>query len=225
MLFQQLFDKDTCTYTYLLADDTKEAILIDPVLECMDQYTSCLDKHGLSLKYVLDTHIHADHITAADALRQRTGCQTAISSHAAIACADIELSDGMSLSFGGREIHVLETPGHTSTCLSFLCENMVFTGDALFIDGCGRTDFQGGDAGVLYESITQKLFVLPASTLVYPGHDYHGKQSSTIGAEKAHNSRLQHSKPEFIKLMDQLNLPNPKRMHEAVPANQACGQV
>ncbi|MDQ6973626.1 MAG: MBL fold metallo-hydrolase [Mariprofundaceae bacterium] len=225
MFFQQLFDEETCTYTYVLADDKKEALLIDPVLECIDQYTACLDTHQLQLKYVLDTHIHADHITAADALRQRTGCQTAISSHAAVTCADIELSDGMRLICGGLEVHVLETPGHTPTCLSFLCENMVFTGDALLIDGCGRTDFQGGDAGVLYESITQKLFVLPASTRVYPGHDYHGKLNSTIGAEKQHNPRLQHTKLEFIALMDQLNLPNPKRMHEAVPANQACGKI
>jgi glyoxylase-like metal-dependent hydrolase (beta-lactamase superfamily II) len=225
MVFKQLFDKETCTYTYLLADDSNKAVLIDPVRECVQTYIALLDELGLTLHYALDTHVHADHITGAGELRKITGCQTGISVHADVDCADIALSEGMVLEVGKLNIRVLETPGHTPTCVSFLCHDMVFTGDALLIDGCGRTDFQGGDAGQLYDAITTKLFTLPEHTTVYPGHDYHGRTKSTIAEQKQNNPRLNQTRSDFIKLMKNLNLPEPKRIEEAVPANRACGQM
>lgn len=225
MIFRQLFDEDSSTYTYLLADEkTREAIIIDPVLERVDEYVSLLEEAGLTLTCALDTHVHADHVTGAGALRKRTGCNTGVSVHAGVGCADLLLREGAEIRAGDITLRVLETPGHTPTCLSYVTDGMVFTGDALLIGKCGRTDFQGGDAGQLYDSITRKLFALPDDTVVYPGHDYEGRTHSTIGEEKRNNPRLQLDRDAFIRFMNELNLPKPRRMDEAVPANRACGE-
>jgi len=225
MIFRQLFDDDTCTYTYLLADEGAcEAIIIDSVLERVGEYLTLLDELDLKLTYALDTHVHADHITGAGLLRKKTGCNTGLSVHAGVGCADLMLREGAEIHAGDITLRVLETPGHTPTCLSYLCENMVFTGDALLIGKCGRTDFQGGDAGSLYDSITGKLFMLPEATIVYPGHDYDGRRKSSIGEEKRGNSRLRLDRDAFIRFMNDLNLPKPRRIDEAVPANRACGE-
>ncbi|MDX8391927.1 MAG: MBL fold metallo-hydrolase [Mariprofundaceae bacterium] len=225
MLFRQLFDADTWTYTYLLADEqSREAVLIDPVSEQVERDMALTDELGLTLKYVLDTHVHADHVTGNGALRDRTGCQTGVSGRGGADCADLQLKEGDVFTFGAYQIKVLETPGHTDGCLSFLCGDKVFSGDALFVRGCGRTDFQQGDAGELYDSITGKLYALPNTTWVYPGHDYRGMTVTTIGEEKKHNPRINLGREGFIELMGNLNLAQPKKIHEAVPANLACGQ-
>lgn len=226
LIFHQLFEPETSTYTYLLADsDSREAVLIDPVLETVDSDIKLLNDLGLKLKYVLDTHIHADHVTGAGELRKRTGAKSAVSAIANVNCVDIPLQDQEELAFGNFKIKALETPGHTDSCLSFVCEDKVFTGDALLIRGTGRTDFQQGSSEKLYNSITQKLFTLPDETTVYPGHDYRGILSSTIGLEKKLNPRIGggKSKQEFTKIMSELKLANPKKIHEAVPANLGCG--
>lgn len=226
IVFHQLFDSESSTYTYLIADPkSKEAALIDPVLETVDRDLKLIDELGLRLMYVLDTHIHADHITGAGEIRRRTGVQTGVSKDAKVDCVDIPLEDGQELLLGDKKIYVLATPGHTNTCLTYVFEGRAFTGDALLIRGCGRTDFQQGSSEKLYDSVTQKLFQLPAETLVYPGHDYRGMTSSTIGAEKMHNPRLNErvSKQQFQQIMSDLKLANPRKIHEAVPANMACG--
>ncbi len=226
MILRQLFDQDTWTYTYLVADEnSKEALFIDPVKTQIDRDMQLLNELGLILKYSLDTHVHADHVTANGQLRELTGCQTGVAASNDVSCADHGLDCGDELSLGTHTIKVLCTPGHTNGCLSFLIDNHVFTGDSLFIRGCGRTDFQQGDAGKLYDSITEKLFTLPDNTWVHPGHDYHGRTLSTIGEEKKNNPRLMLEREEFIHFMENLNLPDPKYMMEAVPANQSCGQV
>ncbi len=226
MLFKQLFDKESCTYTYLIADLTaKEAVLIDPVDTQLDVYLELLKEHDLSLKYSLETHVHADHITASGQLRQKVGAKTAVSSLCGAGSADIQIQDGDSFEFGQNEnIKVIATPGHTPGSISFLWRDRVFTGDALFVDGCGRTDFQGGDAGALYDSITQRLFTLPDDTIVYPGHDYKGRWISNIAQERTSNSRLAgKTKQQFLDIMENLNLPKPKLIDMAVPANRYCG--
>ncbi|MDQ6976969.1 MAG: MBL fold metallo-hydrolase, partial [Ghiorsea sp.] len=163
------------------------------------------------------------HITGAGLLRERIACQTGVAASEGVSCADIALKEGDSLQFGKHTLKILETPGHTSGCLSFVCDDKVFTGDALLIRGCGRTDFQAGDANTLYDSITKKLYALPEDTIVYPAHDYKGMMLSTIAEEKMHNPRVRLGKEGFVKLMDNLNLAMPKRIHEAVPANMKCG--
>lgn len=226
IIFHQLFDSESATYTYLIADPkTKEAALIDPVLETVDRDLKLIEELGLRLMYVLDTHIHADHITGAGEIRRRTGVQTAVSKDAQVDCVDIPLEDGQELLLGDRKIHVLATPGHTNTCMTYVFEGRAFTGDALLIRGCGRTDFQQGSSEKLYESVVGKLFHLPDETLVYPGHDYRGMTSSTIRVEKMHNPRLNEriSKEQFKQIMSDLKLANPRKIHEAVPANLACG--
>ncbi len=226
MIFKQLFDQETWTYTYLIADPaTKEAVFIDPVNTHIDDYIALLESHGLQLKYTLETHVHADHITAGGLLRQRLGAQTGVSHLCGAETADIQIQDGDVFEFGnGEKIKVIATPGHTRGSISFLWRDRVFTGDSLFIGGCGRTDFQGGDAGALYDCITQRLFTLPDETLVYPGHDYQGRWISSIIQERTTNPRLAgKSREQFIGIMANLNLPKPRLIDEAVPANRYCG--
>jgi glyoxylase-like metal-dependent hydrolase (beta-lactamase superfamily II) len=226
MLIRQLVDPETSTYTYLVADPVaREAALIDPVREQIDRDLELVAELGLRLVYVLETHVHADHITAAGPLRERTGATTCASSTGA-PCVDRQLLHGSAVRVGSIEITALSTPGHTNDSLSYYVPGAVFTGDALLIRGCGRTDFQNGDAGALYDSVTKTLFALPSDTLVYPGHDYHGRTVSTIDEEKRCNPRFAHTtRDEFAAVMRSLNLPPPRRLHEAVPANQACGKT
>ena len=228
MLFKQLFDEETWTYTYLLADlETNQAVLIDPVNTHIDDYIAALETHGLTLKYTLETHVHADHVTASGLLRQRTGAQTAVGRACGAKLADIQLDGGETLSISNHEnkqIQVISTPGHTPGSMTFLWGERVFTGDSLFIDGCGRSDFQGGSPGDLYDCITEKLFTLPGETLVYPGHDYNGRFVSSIEQERSRNPRLTgKSRDEFIEIMNNLNLPAPRLINESVPANKLCG--
>ncbi len=226
MLFKQLFDQETWTYTYLIADPiSKDAILIDPVNTHIDEYIERLAAHGLQLKYTLETHVHADHITASGLLRQRLGSQTGVSGLCGAETADIQIQDGDIFKFAGDEqIKVIATPGHTRGSISFLWRDRLFTGDSLLIGGCGRTDFQGGDPGALYDCITQRLFTLPDETLVYPGHDYQQRWISSIMQERTTNPRLAgKTRKQFIEIMNNLNLPRPRLIDEAVPANLYCG--
>ena len=226
MIFKQLFDPETATYTYLIGDPhAKEAIIIDPVNTHIDNYLKLLQELGLQLKYALETHVHADHITAGGLLRQRLGVQTAVSELCGAETADIQIQDGDIFTFGdNQEITAIATPGHTPGSISYLWRDHLFTGDSLLIGGCGRTDFQGGDASALFDSITQRLFTLPDETLVYPGHDYQGRRVSNIIEERTTNPRLANkSRQQFIDIMANLKLPKPRLIEEAVPANLFCG--
>lgn len=228
MFFKQFFEHESSTYTYMLGcEETREAVLIDPVASDIEIYAKELEKHQFTLIYTLDTHVHADHITAANLLRERFHCKSVLHKNSDVSCGDILITDGCMLKLGKLSIETRYTPGHTNACTSYLVGNMVFTGDALLIDGCGRTDFQQGNAGTLYDSIHKQLFSLPDDTIVYPGHDYKGRLSSTIGNERLNNSRLgqNRSREDFIKLMNNLNLPYPKQIDKALPANQACGSI
>lgn len=228
MLFRQLFDPATSTYTYLIADSqTQSAILVDPVLEQVERDWQLLQELGLTLHSCLETHIHADHITGTSQLRKLTGCQGIVPDQAQVGCADHFVKDGESLRLGAVNIQALATPGHTDSHMAYLVNNThLLTGDALLIRGCGRTDFQSGDAGALYDAVVGRLFTLPDSTLVYPGHDYRGFTVSTIGEEKRFNPRFTHrSRAEFIEFMAGLNLPYPQKIMAALPANERCGQV
>jgi len=224
-MFKQLFDEVSCTLTYLIVDDaTKESVIIDPVDTKIDDYLALIEALNLHLIYALETHVHADHVTASGKLRQILGLKTAVSQLCGAESADMQLQEGDTILFGQQAIKVIATPGHTAGSVSFLWQDKLFSGDSLLINGCGRTDFQGGDAGVLFDSITQKLFVLADETLVYPGHDYQGRRISCIGQEKAINPRLAaKSREEFIGIMQLLNLPKPKLIDIAVPANRKCG--
>lgn len=228
LVFQQLFEAESSTFTYLLADKrTREAVLIDSVLETVDRDLNLIKELGLQLKYVLDTHVHADHVTGAGEIRNRLEVKTAVAKNANVPCVDLNLEEDDEIKFGDFTIKVLETPGHTDASLSFYCEGMIFTGDALLIRGCGRTDFQSGSASTLYESVTQKLFTLPPDTIVYPAHDYKGFTSSSIEAEIKNNPRLGQgkTKEQFIEIMANLKLAYPKQIDRAVPANLSCGTV
>lgn len=226
MKLEQLFDAPTGTYTYLLWDEkTKQATLIDSVLEQVERDTKLIKQLGLDLKYTLETHVHADHVTGSGMLRKEFGNEVMVHESSGLKCADRLLSDNDMLELGDEKIYVMHTPGHTDTCVSFHIDGAVFTGDALLIDGCGRTDFQSGDANKLYHSITEKLFALGDETIMYPGHDYLGLTSSTIAREKAFNSRLGNNRSEadFVAIMDGLDLAPPKRIDIAVPSNMQCG--
>lgn len=224
-MFKQWFDTESSTFTYLIVDElTKDAVIIDPVERYLDSYIKSLSTLKVNLKYALETHVHADHITASGKLRQKLGIKTAVGQMCGAESADIQLNDGDIIQFGNEVVDVIATPGHTAGSVSYLWRDRVFTGDALLINGCGRTDFQSGDAGVLYDSITQKIFTLPDETLVYPGHDYQGRYVSCVAQEKNINSRLANkTREEFIAIMQALNLPKPKMIDLAVPANRKCG--
>jgi sulfur dioxygenase len=199
--------------------------MIDPVDTQFHVYSALIGREGLRLRYVLETHTHADHITGSSLLRERTGAKAAAPLACGIVAADLQLEDGEELRFGGETIRALHTPGHTAGSMSYLWRDGVFTGDTLLIGGCGRADFQSGDAGALYDSITQKLFALPEATLVFPAHDYKGRTASTIGDEKRTNPRVAgRSREEFIRLMGALQLPPPRMIDVAVAANQRLGQ-
>ncbi|MBT9597630.1 MAG: MBL fold metallo-hydrolase [Vitreoscilla sp.] len=228
-MFCQRFDPASSTFTYLLAcDRTREAVLIDPVLEQQERDLALLAELGVTVRWVLDTHVHADHVTGAAALKASLPAQpvTAVGLACEAAGYDRPLMHGDRLPFGEESITVIATPGHTPGSMSFLWRDRVFTGDALLIGGCGRTDFQQGDAGQLYDAITQRLFTLPGETLVYPGHDYRGRRVSCIEEERATNPRLANrSRDEFIAVMAALDLPRPKLIDVAVPANKQAGAV
>ncbi|WP_019505185.1 MBL fold metallo-hydrolase [Pleurocapsa sp. PCC 7319] len=228
MIFRQLFDRESSTYSYLIADpDTKTAILVDSVLEQVEHELKLLEELNLTLKFCLETHIHADHITGTDKLRQLTGCEGIVPTNAAVNCADSFIQDREIIKLGNIEIQAIETKGHTDSHMAYLVnQDRVLTGDALLIRGCGRTDFQNGDAGQLYDSVTNRLFTLADHILVYPAHDYHGRTVSTIGEEKHLNPRFKaRDRQSFIELMSNLDLSYPRKMMEAVPANQGCGKV
>lgn len=228
MIFYQLFESETSTYTYLLADElTREAILIDTVLECVERDYKLLNEMGLKLKYILDTHVHADHITGSSELRKKTGAKICISAKANIKCMDIALHDGDELNFGSYSIEALETPGHTDSCMSFKTDGMIFTGDVLLIRGTGRTDFQQGSPEKMYYSIHEKIFSNAGTTKIYPAHDYKGFTYSTVEWEKQFNPRVAThiTLAEFSKIMSELKLAHPKKIDVAVPANLNCGQT
>jgi sulfur dioxygenase len=226
MILRQLFDGESFTFTYLLADEhTMRAALIDPVKEQVERDLGLVNELGLELRYVLETHVHADHVTGAGVIAERTGALTAASELGA-SCAKLHLKDGDRICLGSLELRALATPGHTRDSMSFYTPGQIFTGDALFVRGTGRTDFQNGDSGALYDSITQKLFTLPDDTLVWPGHDYRGYSVSTIGEERHLNPRLAgRTREEFQQIMHALKLEPPKKMQVAVNANLACGQL
>jgi len=226
MIFRQLFEPLSCTYTYLVAcEKTGQALLIDPVIVTIDRDLALLKELDLQLVYSIDTHIHADHITSARELKKRVGSKIAMPDLDQLACVDVGLKEGEPLGVGDLQLHALHTPGHTQNHFAYVVDRMAFTGDALLIDGCGRTDFQNGNAAHLYRSITQKLFLLPDDTLVYPGHDYQNRFVSSIAQEKKRNLRLGGGKTleEFIVIMQSLNLPYPKFIDYAVVGNQQCG--
>ena len=221
----QLFDAASSTFTYVLFDQiTRDALTIDPVDEQIERDLAVLREYGLKLVWTVETHAHADHITSAGKLAELAGAKTAAPLGCDIGTAGVQLAHGDTLSFGGEVLRALHTPGHTAGSMSLVWRHHVFTGDTLLIGGCGRTDFQSGSAKDLYHSITQVLFDLPDDTTVWPGHDYHGRHHSTIGVEKTHNERVAgKSEAEFIALMESLNLPKPRRIDEAVPANRMSG--
>lgn len=225
MLIRQLFDQQSYAFTYVLIDEpTRQAALIDPVREQLERDLTLIRELNVELRYVLETHVHADHITSAGALAEQTGAVTCASELGA-ACAERHLKDGDALVLGETVIRTLATPGHTSDSLSFHVQGHLLTGDALLVRGTGRTDFQNGDAGSLYESITNKLFALPDETLVWPGHDYRGHTVSSIGEERRYNPRIAgKSREEFAAIMRELKLAPPKMLRVAVPANLGCGR-
>lgn len=223
MIFRQLFDPESSTYTYLVADHG-EALLIDPVLERVPAYVQLIRELDLKLVVALDTHVHADHVTGLGALREQTACTTAMGAETGAQCVNHHFREGESIRVGDIALTAWYTPGHTDNSYSFVLPDRVFTGDTLLIRGTGRTDFQNGDARAQYDSL-QRLLKLPDSTLVYPGHDYKGWTVSTIGEERRFNPRLQVASAEaYVALMRNLKLPNPKLMDIAVPANLSCGR-
>ncbi|MDX5375894.1 MAG: MBL fold metallo-hydrolase [Gammaproteobacteria bacterium] len=231
MIFRQLYEPDSSTYTYLLGcPKTRQAVLIDPALDTVERDLKVLEELGLTLAWTVDTHHHADHLTGASVLRDRTGCKVAYPAVEMPACADLGLREGEPFTVGSVTLHPLFTPGHTSHHHCYRVDTdthtLLFTGDALLIDACGRTDFQSGDATTLYRSVHDKLFSLPDDTIVYPAHDYEGRYISTIAQEKKRNPRLGggRSETEFVAIMDGLDLPYPRKIDFAVPGNEQCGK-
>jgi sulfur dioxygenase len=225
MIFRQLYDNVSGTYTYLLASrHGGEALIVDPVLERVDRYIQLLTELDLRLVKAVDTHLHADHVTGLAALRDRTQCITVMGEHTRADVVSMRIGDGDKIGIEGLSLGVIHTPGHTDDSYSFTMADRVFTGDTLLIRGTGRTDFQNGDARAQYDSIFNRLLKLPDATLVFPAHDYKGETVSTIGEEKAFNPRLQvKSVNEYVELMNNLKLPNPKMMDVAIPANSKIG--
>ena len=225
MIFRQLFDRQSSTFTYLLAERSGgEALLIDPVLENTEQYVRLIDQLDLKLVLAVDSHIHADHVTALGTLREHTDCASAMGAMTKAECVSVWFNEGDKLCVDNLHLDVLYTPGHTSDSYSFRMADRVFTGDTLLIRGTGRTDFQNGDPAAQYDSLFGKLLKLPNETLVYPAHDYNGMTVSTIGEEKRHNPRLQVAdKQAYIELMNGLVLEDPQLMDVAVPSNRQCG--
>ena len=231
MIFKQLFEEDSSTYTYLIGcEETGESVLIDPVIDTVERDLDTLDKLGLKPTYTLETHIHADHLTGAKKMKALSGSKIVVPAMDDLPCADLGVKEGEAFKVGYISLHPLYTPGHTSTHHAYLMDTgvhkMLFSGDALLIEACGRTDFQSGDAYALYKSIQEKFFILPDETLVYPGHDYEGRQITTIRQEKQRNPRLKEgtSENDFVNTMNNLNLPYPRKIDFAVPGNTACGE-
>ena len=230
IIFRQLLDLRSSTYTYLLADpDSREAVLIDPVFEQVRRDSALITELGLKLLYTLDTHVHADHITGAWSLKQRLGSKIAISSQSRAKDADIMLEDGEHIPFGTFYLEAMATPGHTNSCMTYVLndQSMAFTGDALLIRGCGRTDFQQGSAGKLYHSVKDRVFSLPDNCLLYPAHDYKGLTCTSVSEEKKYNPRLggDRNEKDFTGYMNNLGLAHPKQIDIAVPANMRCGHI
>ena len=231
MIFKQFFEPQSSTYTYLIAcPETGTAALIDPVIDVFDRDLETIRELGLNLNYAIETHIHADHITGGLKLKSLTDCKLVGAEADQLPCRDIGVSEGTALKIGHIELHPLFTPGHTDTHYAYLIDNgthkMIFTGDALLIEGCGRTDFQSGDSGVLYDSVYDKIFSLSEDTLVYPAHDYENRRLSSVGQEKMRNPRLKvgTTREQFVTLMGSLEFPKPQKMDYAVPGNQMCGR-
>ena len=232
MIFRQLFEPVSSTYTYLLAcEERGHAVLIDPVLEAVERDLDLIHSLGLTLACTIETHIHADHVTGAGRLRALTGSKAGFPAASGAELVDFTISEGEPIEVGEMIVRPLYTPGHTDDHHAYLMESgglaRVFTGDALLIDGCGRTDFQDGDAATLYRSVHAKIFALGDDTLVYPAHDYNQRHVSSVGQEKARNPRLGEGKTveEFVAIMATLNLPRPKKIDVAVPANRVCGET
>ena len=221
MIFKQLFDDKSSTYTYILASGKgREALIIDPVIEDTSNYTKILNELELKLVKVIDTHIHADHISAMAELKKRTNCHTIMGEHSKSEVVSLKVKDNEKISIDGINLEALYTPGHTDDSYCFAMKDCIFTGDTLLINGTGRTDFQNGSSSAAYDSLFNKILKLPEETLVYPAHDYKGNKFSTIGSEKKNNPRLQvNSAAEYANIMDNLKLANPKMMDIAVPAN------
>jgi len=226
VIFRQLFEPVSSTYTYLLGcEQTGQALLVDPVMPAWERDLAALNALSLKLAYTVETHVHADHITAALRLKRETGSRIAYPALSRAPCADLAIEEGSELRLGGIALTPLFTPGHTDDHFSYLADGRVLTGDALLIDGCGRTDFQNGDAATLYRSVRERLFTLPDDTLVYPAHDYQGRRVSSVAQERSRNPRLggDRSLAEFVAIMRELKLPYPKFIDHAVPGNRECG--
>ncbi len=229
MIFRQLFDSASSTYTYILACEvSRQAIIVDPVFEQHGRDYALLRELGLSLRYTLDTHVHADHVTGAWRMKEATGARIALSRESGAAGVDLELEDGTVLAFGDCSLTAMSTPGHTSGCMTFVTHDrsMAFTGDCLLIRGAGRTDFQAGDVHTMWCSIREKIFTLPDDCLIYPGHDYLGRTVSTVAEEKRFNPRIggEAREEDFAGFMDNLGLPHPRQLVFALPANLRSGQ-
>lgn len=231
MIFKQLYEEDSSTFTYLLAcERTGQCVLIDPVIDSVERDLNVLQEYGLDLTYTLETHIHADHLTGAKKLRQATGSKIVVPAMDGLACADLFVEEGRSFQVGDIYLEPVFTPGHTSTHHAYLLKTdahtMLFSGDAILIEACGRTDFQSGDPHQLYKTITDKFFTLPDETLIYPAHDYENRRITTVGQEKLRNPRVGNgiSEDTFVSIMNGLDLPYPRKIDFAVPGNEDCGQ-